>query len=747
MAGKKAKTPPTSPGDEVFIQSTLRRRQDIAATLRRSVSRGQANEALADIFNIDQATQLGLLRALAKQEDVDAADVLLAMHELAPQKDVRKEARRALIQLAGNKIYPSWAPGSEQPTAIADNYPPRFWKGMTTLNRESGEMHLALAWEYGFEYSEARALYFLLDFVQDGVKDFVNETGTKRTIEKHLQEQIELLKNDEDGHVEMIECTLAEGKRLLLEALDVNEWRKTQPQKDFRYFMPTINQLILNATEADETREHTFINPNLEPDEVVGNYIGAWSLGDYGLCYDLFSADSPVREGLDRDEWVERRRNWADEAHPQFFEPRVIREVKQSQAQSAIWLPGSFLSDRSATRREVDACWSLELAETPLSGTLPEMPFATAVLRETGRHWFWTHYTLVQENGAWRIQRISDEGANIQGLPLVELEKRLKEQKDTIKKITENLPDSPQPPTEEELEEIVWRTIYALHYLDTIIVKNPVDASLYADAVGASLSVGLNERCVVYLQQWAERFPQDSQYVNVLQQLGALEIGLAADYRTIGLERRAGRFFEIGEEALGKALSIRPVPINYLLMAEAKISQDEYEAAIDYLQQGLAANPTRHEEAQIENDLAGVALEQDRPAEALNHFKRVEALEPNFKNLLFNIGHTYRKLKNDAEAERYLLRAIDEDPQGLSAFIELATLYLGQNDLAKAMRVVEQGLRLHPNSPTLHALYAGMLHDQGHIRRAEAELRRAEELDPDLPIVQGVRKMFDEARR
>src|SRR5437660_1368262 len=123
MATKKAKQSQTPVGDEVFIQRVLEQRGEIAAGLRLSTSRGQASQVLAEIFQAGPDTQLGLIKALARQRDVDAADVLLALHELAPQKEVRKEARRALIQLAGSKIYPSWAPGSEQPTAISSNYP------------------------------------------------------------------------------------------------------------------------------------------------------------------------------------------------------------------------------------------------------------------------------------------------------------------------------------------------------------------------------------------------------------------------------------------------------------------------------------------------------------------------------------------------------------------------------------------------------------------------------------------------
>ncbi len=744
MAAKKAKQSQAPVGDEVFIQHILEQRREIAAALRQSTSRGQASQALAEIFQATADTQLGLIKALGKQQDVDAADVLLAMHELAPQKEVRKEARRGLIQMAGSKIYPSWAPGSEQPTAISSNYPPRFWKGVATLSRESGQVRVSLCWEYGFEYSEARMMSFLLDFSQDGVKDFYMKVGTRRHIDELYQEQISIFANDKENSVQSVDCTLAEAKRLLLEALDVNTWRKTAPHKDYRHYLPSIQQMILNALEADTDRGLTFVNPGLEADEVVGDFLGAWTFGDYGLCYDLLDGASPLREGLERDEWVARRRAWSDEAHPQRYEPTVIRE--REQAESAIWLPGSFLSDRGSTRREIDACWSLELTDTPLSGTLPEMPLGTAELRETGRYWFWTSYTLVSEEGVWRIQRFSDEGANAQGLPLASLEQRFKEQSDAIQDILDNK-DPRGPDGQKILEELLWRTNYALYYLDALLVKNPLDPDLYQDAAGRAISIGLRERVVVYLQKWAEHYPHDAKNTIILQQLGAIEATLAADYAAMGLERRARRFLELAEQAVLDALNIRPEAMSYMLLGEMKITRGELDAALNYLQQALAANPSREEEAQIENDLAGINMERNQPDEALRHYRRVEELAPGIKSLWFNMGLVYRVLNNSNEAEKYLKRSIEEEPEYGEAFVELAALYASMHDYARAIEVTEQGIPLHPNSAHLHALLASIYLEQGDGRRAEAELKEAERIDADHQFVRMVRRRFNEAQR
>src|SRR5229473_5817703 len=127
-------------GDNAQIQHLLEQRHDIAEELHNSTSRAQAETSLAALMQIDEASQLALLKTLARQHDTDAADILLAINELTPNKAVRKESRRALIQLAGAKIYPSWTPEPEPGPVVAVTNPPRFWKGFVTETREEGEL-------------------------------------------------------------------------------------------------------------------------------------------------------------------------------------------------------------------------------------------------------------------------------------------------------------------------------------------------------------------------------------------------------------------------------------------------------------------------------------------------------------------------------------------------------------------------------------------------------------------------------
>src|SRR5260370_3859399 len=212
------------------------------------------------------------------------------------------------------------------------------------------------------------------------------------------------------------------GRRVIEEVFCENPGRETSPKKDYRHDLPIVRQLVLNAPDVGLGRGRTIIHLGRDPYEVVGNFGGGWAMGDYGLCFDLLVSNSPLLEGLSRDEWIDQRRKWADEAHPARFEPRLLRERERSQ--QSLWLPNPVLAGRSSTIREAEMGWSLEISHTLLRRILTEMPMGTAVNKETGRHWFWTSYTLVRDWRLCRVQRMADEGARAQGLPITELQER-----------------------------------------------------------------------------------------------------------------------------------------------------------------------------------------------------------------------------------------------------------------------------------------------------------------------------------
>ena len=730
--------------DNAQLEHLVEQRHTIAKELHNSSSKAQAEVALAELTSIDEAAQMAFLKAMTKLHDTDAADVLLAMNELTPNKAIRKESRRALIQLAGAKIYPSWTPEPEPGPVLATTNPPRFWKGFVTETREEGELELVLCWEQGFEYSEARLMAFMLDFWDEGIKNFTTEVGSKRHIETRLGNTRIRYSKSIGKEIRIIDCTLAEGRRLIQEALSVNAWRGTTPFKEYRHHLPTVQQLVLQAHDLDVDHGKTFINLDLEPDEIVGNFIGAWTLGDFGLCFDLLTSDSSLNEGVSRDVWADLRRKWADEAHPARYEPRFLRERERSQ--QSIWLPNSALSDRISTQREIEIGWSLELTNTPLSGTLPEMPMGTAVYKETGRHWFWTSYTLAKEEDAWRIQRMKDEGAIAQSLPIAELQQRLKTTDERIQEIMETHQPN-EPDGQQYFEEIIWRTIQALHYDDALLVKLPLDRTIYDDAYSRARGLRLSERAIIYLEGIIQRFPKDHDIGNILQHLAVSQADLSEQYKQDDMDEPAEHFFELALDNLQKSIAVSNTALAHIILAELFMTNDRTEEAVTELQLAKTLSSNRDEEAQIEADLASIAMVGEHFDEAIEHFKRVAEINPNYNGVLINLGLAYRRQEKYDEAIAYYQQALEAYPNEIPIYAELGTIYMTISQLDKAMEIVEQGLRHRPDSAHLHALLAAIYSENGDRRRAQSELAEAERINPDLEVVEAVREMLHPKRK
>jgi tetratricopeptide (TPR) repeat protein len=781
MARKKEIASPVSAEDQSRLQSLLAQVPDLAKQLRSSQSQQEAEAALAPITSAPMNVQLAFMRELAQGSPgpaireqspesqalqtlssaggprwsaQDAADLLLALYQYSPEKECRKEARRSLIRLEGARIYPQWQPPREQPAAFQSR-PPRFWKGLVSETRERGEVQLFLCWEEGYDYDEARLIALGLDFWQQGVRDCIVERASKRRIEARLSE---LMSRQEE--VRFSECTLTEGRRLLEEALTVSRWRGQELPESYRYHLPLIRQLVLEAPEAEagQDRGLTFIQPALDPEELVLTFIGAWSLGDFGLAYDLLTPQSPLREGLSREEWVERRRAWANEAHPARLTVSFVTESEQPQ--SGLWLPGSTLSSRGP-RKLVEIGWSLELSETPLSGTLPEMAMGTAVNKETGRHWFWTSYTLLRQDEAWRIHSMSDEGARAQGLPIPELQQRIKEHDDRVREISMqqreallksiSLLDRPDPQV--LLEEITRRLTQALHYEDALMVRLPLDQQIVENAYNHAAALRNGERGMVYLERLAQRFP--GRRADALRELAMTEDSLATLFEQQGLKERSRRFDELAEQHMQESLALRPTALGYALLAQMKLQHtaaplpppEALQEAEQLLAQARALNPNRAEETIIEAALGTIASARGNQPQALQHYERAAALSPDYPGIWLALSHTQRALGRKAEARESLRRALRYNPADLQAYSELVDLAVEERQFGEAHAVLEEGLKQLPQSAHLRALLAMVLAEQGDLRQAQRFLEEAEQIDQRLPSVQAAREILNERRK
>ena len=707
-------------------QELFARLPDVAQTVRASSTPTEAEAALADITALPTSAQLNFIRTLSKTTTTDAADVLTALNTYGADKEVRKEARRALVRLESMRVRSQWTPPVAQASAVQLNVnnAPRFWQGLTTQSREEGEMQLILIWEQGYDYSEVRTFGFLLDFWSAGIKDCFIEIVSKRAMTRRIDEMRGKMTN-----LAPTSCTVAEGKRLIEDALSVNTWRNVEPAAEFRNNRNLINQFILDASDIGEDSGRTFIHPELEDQEAIINFLGAWSMGDYGLAYDLLTPDSSVRNGLDRNEWIERHRTWFDEARPARVELGFVHE--REQAKSALWVPNAAVNKTS--RKDIELGWSLELVDTQLAGTLREFPMASTINKETGRHWFWTSYSMVRQREGWRIQSIADDDLRLQGLPIDELQRLIKEYEDIMNGFIQRVQEGTEKDQNAFLEEASWRFTQMLHFYDALIAKLPLDRQITDDAYSHSVLIGNPERGMVYLERLVQRFPENR--ADLQRRLSATIAAVAYNYINNGMTERGEALLAQAEAVLRESLTTQDSATGHMLLGELLLSRDRLDESEQELLKANELNPTPDEQASIEAGLGNIEMHRERMDAAIPHYQRVTELNADYGGIWFSLGFAHRLLGDLDAAELDYQHAIQQEPNDVRAYSELTAIYMNKNEVEQARSIVAQGVHANPDSAHLHALYASVLDVIGDKRAARRELADAEAIDPTLEIV------------
>lgn len=471
------------------------------------------------------------------------------------------------------------------------------------------------------------------------------------------------------------------------------------------------------------------------PEEILTTFIEAWFDDDFETAYELLSSTSPLREGLDLDEWVERRENWAEEAEPVDLEPGFI-SVRQSQ-QSEIWVPSNV--SRAPEQKLIEAAWSVELDDTDLDETLPELPQATAVYDETQRHWYWATYTLVQEEGEWRIESLVDETANARSLSVEALQQRIGEIDQYVndfqaKYSREAIAEFSEEESQYFAGEIFKRLLQAAAYTDALIEKTPLVRELYESAAARMVIFDQLERCLVYLEPLTQQFEEGR--AENLRRMADVQQMLSEKYAEVGEDEREIRFDELAEESLKESLTIEENFEARIALAELYIEQDGLDEAKEQLLQAqtLISNPA--EEAHVEVHLGEVASGQDEYEEALRHYQRVTELQPEQPDSWSDLAGAYEHLDNLELAEANYRHAIElETGDSTDYYYNLSNMYAQQGDREQAAKIIQEGLKANPASAPLYAYLASMAMEDGEYSQAETLLDKAESLDPELEII------------
>lgn len=112
-------------------------------------------------------------------------------------------------------------------------------------------------------------------------------------------------------------------------------------------------------------------------------------------------------------------------------------------------------------------------------------------------------------------------------------------------------------------------------------------------------------------------------------------------------------------------------------------------------------------------------------------YLRVLKIEPNNLPALVNLGATEYRLGNSAEGERLLRRSLQIKPDNPTAWLNLGILYLERNEPMRSLAAIAQAVVHAPDDPVARN-YLGVAAGRNRwFDAAEAELRRAIELQPD----------------
>lgn len=502
--------------------------------------------------------------------------------------------------------------------------------------------------------------------------------------------------------------------------------------------------------------------------DTVGDFLESYAKGDYATAYEQLASTSPLRQGLSSEEWIARRRQWERQAHPAKLRTSFISDLEDL---------GDLergLTDKNIHKQpEVEVGWSLQFDETPLTNQLPEFPVATAILKETGRHWFWTRYTLIEEDDEWFIDRMIDESANALKLETSQIEQRL----DTIAELAsqrlsalEAEEDEDEEDLEEgdedeedfddegfmdtllEMEEAFRVMTKGTHYNDALIAQSPgKDPEPYEQNVKQAMVTNDMERAAVYLQQLAQHFPDRRSQAQ--EQLGLAYYSISQAYQeeeeeeegdNKRKEEESQRFRELAEKTLRSAIDTDKSIVASIALAKLIFAQDRLDEAMALLQEAQSSATDQKQLADIEVGLGLIAKKQEKTEQALNHFQRVTELNPDYEALWYNIGVLQSRLGRYEAAITNLKHNIEISPEQTAAYVELASIYLKQNAPVKARQILKDGLQWDSEAPDLLAQLAIVYLHSNDLRTAQKYLRKAVDIDDEDEVVKKARILYTE---
>ncbi|HLD29752.1 MAG TPA: tetratricopeptide repeat protein [bacterium] len=242
---------------------------------------------------------------------------------------------------------------------------------------------------------------------------------------------------------------------------------------------------------------------------------------------------------------------------------------------------------------------------------------------------------------------------------------------------------------------------------------------------------------------------------------------------------RIRKEYALAEEEFRKALESKENALVYYQIGEMQMGQGRKDEAEKYLAKAVAAEP---ENLYYHIRLAQFFEEVGRSKEALNEYEKVLRLQPKALDILLEAAKIHLRLENNAEAELYFRKTLEQDPDNFAALFALSKIseqkkewqkmsdylsridlvkddlwevkvYLGYarlklKDAAQAEKYFGQAERLDPQSSSKFFFMGLSYVEESDFAKAEPYLSRARGLSPgDSEILFYLGLVYDELDR
>lgn len=194
-------------------------------------------------------------------------------------------------------------------------------------------------------------------------------------------------------------------------------------------------------------------------------------------------------------------------------------------------------------------------------------------------------------------------------------------------------------------------------------------------------------------------------------------------------------------EGFREVLRRDPHYVNAMVnLAQIYTERNEPEKALPYYQQAigrynemLKSSSTVDAIVSIRDSLSGALFSQGKISEAEEQVREIIKLKPNYPDAHYNMGQIYEARGMPADAAREYQQEIQYNPTNFKAYNDYALLLRQQGQFGPSVSVLEQAVRIQPESFASHYLLAdSLMQANGNIQEARANAEQAVSLNPSF---------------